>query len=178
MSLTKIYNDPATLLPHIDELRERGAAVVTANGCFELIHVGHVRYLQAAKDLGDVLVVMVNTDASIARIKPDRKPVNPDRERMEIVAALESVDYVVPLAEDTPERLLRLLRPRYHAKGTDYTLEQIPERALVQEMGGEVRLVGDPKDHSTTEMLRTIRGGSEGREDHAAGEDRRAQDDE
>jgi D-beta-D-heptose 7-phosphate kinase/D-beta-D-heptose 1-phosphate adenosyltransferase len=158
MSLGKIFHDPETLVPHLDELRERGAAIVTANGCFELLHVGHVRYLSAARALGDVLVVMVNTDGSLARIKPDRKPVNPDRERMEILAALESVDYVVPLAEDTPERLLRLFRPRFHAKGTDYRLEQIPERTIVEELGGEVRLVGDPKDHSTTAMLREIRG--------------------
>lgn len=159
MSLAKIFHDPETLVPHLDEMRGRGAAIVTANGCFELIHVGHVRYLAAARALGDVLVVMVNTDASLARIKPDRKPVNPDRERMEILAALESVDFVVPLGDDTPERLLRLFRPRFHAKGTDYRIEQIPERAIVESLGGEVRLVGDPKDHSTTAMLREIRGG-------------------
>jgi len=159
MSFAKIFHDPETLVPHLDELRGRGAGIVTANGCFELIHVGHVRYLAAARALGDALVVMVNTDESLARIKPDRKPVNPDRERMEILAALESVDYVVPLAEDTPERLLRLFRPRFHAKGTDYRIDQIPERTIVEELGGEVRLVGDPKDHSTTAMLREIRGG-------------------
>jgi len=154
----KIFLDPETLVPHLDELRERGAVIVTANGCFELLHVGHVRYLTAAKAEGDVLVVMANTDASMARIKPDRKPENRDADRFEILAALEAVDYVVPLDDDTPERLLGLFRPHVHTKGTDYTLDEIPERALVERNGGEVRLVGGPKVRSTTEMLEGIRG--------------------
>jgi rfaE bifunctional protein nucleotidyltransferase chain/domain len=127
----KIFNDPETLVPHLDELRERGAVIVTANGCFELLHIGHVRYLAAAKRQGDVLVLMMNTDASLKRIKPDRQPENTDQDRFEILAALECVDYVVPLDEDTPTRLLGLFRPHVHTKGTDYSLDEIPERELV-----------------------------------------------
>jgi D-beta-D-heptose 7-phosphate kinase/D-beta-D-heptose 1-phosphate adenosyltransferase len=100
---------------------------------------------------------MANTDASMGRIKPDRKPENRDEDRFEILAALEAVDYVVPLDDDTPERLLGLFRPHVHTKGTDYTLDQIPERGLVEQNGGEVRLVGGPKVRSTTEMLENIR---------------------
>lgn len=157
MSLHKIFQDPESLLPHIEELRSRGSTIVTANGCFELLHVGHVRYLYAAKDLGDVLIVAVNSDESMKTVKPDRKPVNPDFERYELIAALEPVDYVVPLEDATPERLLRMFRPHIHTKGTDYELEQIPERAIVEAHGGRVELVGDPKRHSTTDMLRELR---------------------
>ncbi|MBN2489666.1 MAG: adenylyltransferase/cytidyltransferase family protein [Planctomycetes bacterium] len=158
MSANKIFLDPDTLAPHIEELKARGLMVVFANGCFELLHVGHVRYLEAAKALGDVLLVAVNSDESMARIKPDRRPVIPDVERYELLAAFEMVDYVVPLVDMTPEALLRKFRPQIHTKGTDYTLTQIPERAVVEAYGGQVRLVGDPKNHSTTEMLRALRG--------------------
>jgi len=154
----KIYLDPGELLPVLDEVRKQGGKVVSAGGCFELLHVGHVRYLQAARELGEVLVVMVNTDESMRKIKPDRKPVNPDQERFEIVAAIEAVTYVIPLPDLTPERLLRILRPDIHTKGTDYTLEMIPERKVVAEYGGRVAIVGDPKEHSTTRMLREIKG--------------------
>lgn len=157
MSTNKIFLDPETLVPHIEELKARGATVVFANGCFELLHVGHVRYLQGARALGDVLIVAVNSDESLARIKPDRKPVNPDRERYELLAAFEMVDYVVPLEESTPESLLNSFKPNIHTKGTDYTLDQIPERSVVEAYGGRVELVGDPKDHSTTDMLRALR---------------------
>jgi rfaE bifunctional protein nucleotidyltransferase chain/domain len=158
VSESKIFLDPGSLAPHIEELKRRGAKIAFANGCFELLHVGHVRYLAASRALADVLVVAVNTDESMRRIKPDRSPVNPDHERFEILAAIESVDYVVPLRDDTPDSLLLLFRPHYHCKGTDYTLERIPERGVVEGYGGEVRLVGDPKSHSTTEMLRVLRG--------------------
>lgn len=155
----KIFYDPSTLIPHVDELRERGARIVTANGCFELIHVGHVRYLQAAKALGDVLIVLANTDASMLRVKPDRQPVNAQDDRFEILASFAAVDYVVPLDDDTPERLLAIFRPHLHTKGTDYTLDEIPERRVVEAHGGEVRLVGGPKVRNTGDLLRDIRGG-------------------
>ena len=158
MSTNKIFLEPDTLLPHIEELKARGSTVVFANGCFELLHVGHVRYLQAAKALGDVLIVAVNSDESMAGIKPDRKPVIPDVERYELLAAFEMVDYVVPLTESTPVSLLEKFKPHVHTKGTDYTLDQIPERPVVEAYGGRVELVGDPKDHSTTDMLRILRG--------------------
>ncbi len=153
----KIFLDPEKLRDRLDELRRGGAKVVFANGCFELLHVGHIRYLAAAKALGDVLVLGVNTDASMKVIKPDRKPVNPDAERFEILAALEMVDFVVPLRERTPAELLDLLRPDFHTKGTDYRLEDIPERTVVEAYGGQVAIVGDPKDHSTSDMLETLR---------------------
>jgi D-beta-D-heptose 7-phosphate kinase/D-beta-D-heptose 1-phosphate adenosyltransferase len=130
--------------------------IVTANGCFELLHVGHVHYLASAKALGDVLIVAVNTDDSMRLIKPDRRPVNPDSERFEIIAALEAVDYVVPLNERTPVSLLELFKPDIHTKGTDYTLDKIPERVVVERYGGRVELVGGPKSHSTTDMLRAL----------------------
>ena len=157
MSVNKIFSDPHSLVPHIEDLKQRGLTVVFANGCFELLHVGHVRYLQAARALGDVLIVAINTDASIRIIKPDRKPVNPDVERMEIIAGLDSVDYVVPLADETPVSLILLLKPDVHTKGTDYTLDQIPEREAVESYGGRVELVGGPKVRNTSDMLRRLR---------------------
>ena len=156
MSVEKIYLDPKDLGPTIEDLRNEGKTIVFANGCFELLHVGHIRYLSAAKALGDCLIVAVNSDESMSRIKPNRKPVNPDIERFELIAALAVVDFVVPLSEDTPNSLLELFHPQIHTKGTDYTLEQIPERKIVEAYGGRVELVGDPKDHSTTAMLEEL----------------------
>ncbi len=160
MSIRKIFNRPEDLAPHIEELKKGGATVVFSNGCFELLHVGHIRYLQAARALGTLLIVAVNSDESMRIIKPERKPVIPDVERYEIVAAIEAVDYVVPLRERTPDSLLLLFKPHIHTKGTDYTIERIPERALVESYGGKVMLVGDPKEHSTTQMLKTLRRGT------------------
>ncbi len=114
--------------------------------------------MNGAKALGDVQVCAVNTDESLKIIKPDRKPVNPDVERIEIVAALESVDFVVPLHERTPAELLAILKPDVHTKGTDYTLDMIPERSVVEAYGGRVAIVGDDKSHSTTQMINEIRG--------------------
>ncbi len=157
MSVSKVFLDPEALLPVIAERRRAGEKVVFACGCFELLHVGHVRYLYGAKEHGDILIVAVNTDDSIKQIKPDRTPVNPDRERYELLAALEPVDYVIPLSATTPNSLIEAFRPEVHTKGTDYKLEDIPERPVVESYGGRVELVGDPKDHSTTEMLRMLR---------------------
>ncbi|MBN1441774.1 MAG: adenylyltransferase/cytidyltransferase family protein [Planctomycetes bacterium] len=156
VSADKIFLDPMSLLPRIEKLRRQGKTIVFANGCFELLHVGHVRYLEAAKALGDVLILAVNTDASMLRIKPDRRPVNTDYERFEILAAFAAVDFIVPLEEDTPVSLLELFRPHIHTKGTDYTLDRIPERAAVEAYGGRVELVGGPKSHSTRDMLKTL----------------------
>jgi len=169
MSLHKVFADPSALVPLLDERRRAGAVIVFANGCFELLHVGHVRFLYGAKALGDVLVVAVNTDASMRIIKPDRRPVNKDYERMELIAAFECVDFVVPLRETNPERLIDLYRPGIHTKGTDYTLDRIPERHRVESYGGRVALVGDPKNHSTTEMLRLLRAQRDADETDASG---------
>lgn len=158
MSDTKVVLTPHDLVPHVEDSRRRGRTIVFANGCFELLHVGHVRYLVGAKELGDLLIVAVNTDASIALIKPGRRPVNPEQERFEIIAALGAVDFVVPLADRTPAMLLDLFRPDVYTKGTDYTLDQLaPEREIVEGHGGRVVLVGGPKCQSTRIMLDLIR---------------------
>jgi len=157
VAIEKIFPDPRELGERIEAHRRGGKTIVFANGCFELLHVGHIRYLEAAKEEGDILVVAVNSDESMRLIKPERKPVNPDVERFEIIAAIGAVDYVVPLRERTPHSLIDLLRPDIHTKGTDYTLDRIPERELVESYGGKVKIVGDPKSHSTTDMLRVLK---------------------
>ncbi len=157
MSVRKIFLDPEELATEIAVRRKRGEQVVFANGCFELIHVGHVRYLQEARSLGHMLIVAVNSDESMRSVKPDRRPVNPDSERMEILAALDCVDYVVPLRESTPISLIEALRPDIHTKGTDYSLDRIPEREVVESYGGTVKLVGGPKVRNTSDMLREIK---------------------
>ncbi len=154
---SKIYIDPEKLLPELEKYRNPESTIVFANGCFELLHVGHIRYLNAAKDVGDCLIVAVNTDDSMKQIKPDRTPVNIDVERFEILAALEAVDYVIPLNDRTPAGLLQLLKPDVQAKGTDYTPDKIPERKILEEYGGRIEIVGDPKDHSTTDMLKMLK---------------------
>ncbi len=133
--------------------RENGARIIFANGCFDVLHVGHVRYLAGARELGDVLVVGVNSDEQVARLKGAGRPVLPAGDRAEIVAALESVSYVTVFDEPTVEQLLLALKPDVHAKGTDYTEDSVPERDVVRSYGGKVAIVGDPKDHSTSEIL-------------------------
>jgi rfaE bifunctional protein nucleotidyltransferase chain/domain len=141
------------LLLRVREARERGLKIVFANGCFDVLHVGHVRYLLGAKALGDLLVVGINADAQVAIQKGAGRPVIPDQERAEIVASIEAVDYVTIFSEPTVEALLLLLQPDIHAKGTDYTEDTVPERNVVRSYGGRVAIVGDPKDHSTSEIL-------------------------
>jgi len=139
-------------------LRGQGRRVSFANGHFDLLHVGHLRYLRAAKERGDVLVVGINGDASVARLKGPGRPLVPAAERAEMVAALEPVDYVVVFEEDTPERLLEALRPDVHCKGTDYgTPQRVPEYGIVRGYGGETALVGDPKDHSTRDLIAKVK---------------------
>jgi rfaE bifunctional protein nucleotidyltransferase chain/domain len=138
--------------------RESGARIVLANGCFDVLHVGHVRYLAGARELGDILVVGINSDEQVAIQKGPGRPVLPAIERAEIVAALESVTYVTIFDEPTVEQLLLTLKPDVHAKGTDYTTESVPERDVVRSYGGQVAIVGDPKDHSTTEIIARVGG--------------------
>ncbi len=130
----------------------KGKEVVMANGCFDLLHVGHVRYLEAARMEGDLLVVAVNSDASVRQIKGPPRPFVPQGERMELVAALEAVDYVFLFHDLTLDRVLFRLKPQVQAKGTDYTEETVPERETVLSYGGRVAICGDPKDHSSTEL--------------------------
>jgi len=150
--------DVDVLVARVAELRAAGERIVTANGCFELLHVGHVRYLAEARSLGDRLVVLVNTDASMERIKPGRAGLVPEDERMEMLAALESVDFVAPLDDDTPDGLLERLRPAVHAKGTDYKAEDLPERETVERLGGRIAIVGGPKHRSSSDLRRRLEG--------------------
>jgi rfaE bifunctional protein nucleotidyltransferase chain/domain len=146
-----------------DVLMERkgnGERVVFANGCFDTLHVGHVRYLEGARKEGDLLVVGVNADASLKNLKGPGRPILDEDARAKLVAALRSVDYVVLFDEPNVEALLETLRPDVHAKGTDYTAENVPERATADRLGIRVAIVGDPKDHSTRELLETIRKGA------------------
>jgi rfaE bifunctional protein nucleotidyltransferase chain/domain len=142
------------LIARVAIARKGGARVVFANGCFDLLHVGHVRYLEGARSLGDLLVVAINGDEQVRRLKGEGRPFVPERERAETVAALRAVDYVTIFHEPTVRELLLALRPDIHAKGTDYTEESVPERGVVNSYGGRVCIVGDPKDHSSTDMLR------------------------
>ena len=145
-----------------DELRERvaewrrsGARITLANGCFDLLHVGHVRYLHAARELGGKLVVALNSDASVRALKGAGRPLMPAEERAEILAALADVDGVVIFPENDVRAIIREICPDFHAKGTDYTAESVPERDEVEACGGRVAIVGDPKDHSATEIIRS-----------------------
>jgi rfaE bifunctional protein nucleotidyltransferase chain/domain len=136
--------------------------LVLANGIFDLLHVGHVRYLRGAKDAGSRLLVAVNSDASARRLKGSGRPLMPLAERLEIVAALECVDWVLSFEEDSVEQLLRSIRPAMHAKGTDYTVETVPERSVAQSLGIATVIVGDAKDHATSNLIRRIEGGPVG----------------
>ncbi len=138
--------------------RSRGRTIALANGVFDLLHVGHVRFLQGAAAEGDVLVVGVNDDESVRQLKGEGRPILPARERAELVAALRGVDYVVIFPGPTVGPLLRTLRPDVHCKGTDYTVESVPERHVVAEYGGRTAIVGDPKDHSTRDVIARLRG--------------------
>lgn len=137
----------------------KGQRIVFANGCFDALHVGHVRYLEGARREGDVLVVGINDDSSVRAIKGPGRPILDENARALLVAALRSVDYVVLFSESTVAPLLEHLRPDVHAKGTDYTLETVPERATAAQLGIRVAIVGDSKDHSTRELLASVRKG-------------------
>jgi D-glycero-beta-D-manno-heptose 1-phosphate adenylyltransferase len=139
-----------------ERLRREGKRIAFANGCFDLIHVGHVRYLQGARETADVLVVGVNSDRTVAALKGPGRPLLPAQARSELVAALESSDYVVVFDEPTVAGILEELRPHVHCKGTDYTEETVPEREVMKRLGGVVCIVGDPKHHSTRNILREI----------------------
>jgi rfaE bifunctional protein nucleotidyltransferase chain/domain len=139
----------------VEQWRQAGERVTLGNGNFDLLHVGHVRYLRAAKALGGRLVVAINSDESVRRLKGEGRPIMPENERAEIVAALADVDAVVIFPELDVRAIIREIRPDVQAKGTDYTADSVPERDAVAEYGGRVAIVGDPKDHSTSELIRT-----------------------
>ena len=156
-TLDKIFADPEKLVSVLDKLRDKDKTIVFGNGCFDLLHVGHIRYMEAAKNLGDVLVIAVNTEASIASNTNREASINSCDERMELIAALEAVDYVVPLEASVPIPLIELFRPHIQAKGTDYTLEQMPERSAVEAVGGRIEFVGDEKTHSSSTLRKALR---------------------
>lgn len=140
----------------VEKWRQAGEKVTLANGCFDVLHVGHIRYLRAAKELGGRLIVAINSDESVRALKGSGRPLMPAEERAEVISALADVDAVVIFQEPDVRALIREIRPDVQAKGTDYTAESIPERDTVVECGGRVEIVGDPKDHSATKMIRRL----------------------
>ncbi len=140
----------------VSELRKQDVKIVMANGCFDLFHVGHIRYLSGAKKLGDYLIVGINSDKQVKKLKGENRPFMPETERAEVISALRFVDFVTIFDEPTVEQLIRTIRPDFHAKGTDYTTETVPEREIVRECGGQTAIVGDPKDHSSTELIQKV----------------------
>jgi D-glycero-beta-D-manno-heptose 1-phosphate adenylyltransferase len=148
----------ADLIEQVRADRAAGRTVAFANGCFDLLHVGHVRYLQAAAREADRLVVAINDDRSVADLKGPNRPLLSEHDRAELVAALRGVDYVVIFPEPTVTPLLLALKPDVHCKGTDYTVDTVPERETVRGYGGRIAIVGDPKDHSTRDLLSRMRG--------------------
>jgi len=153
MKTSKIVLSRNELAQALAARSARNEKIVLANGCFDILHVGHTRYLSGARAEGDVLVVAINSDQGVRKLKGEGRPVLPENERAEIVAALESVDYVTIFDEPNVEPLLEALRPNVHAKGTDYTLETVPERAVADRLGIRVAIVGDVKNHSTRDLL-------------------------
>ena len=151
---SKIF-DREHLRRQVEAWRAAGDRITLANGCFDLLHVGHVRYLQAAKELGGRLVVTLNSDDSVRSLKGEGRPLMPAAERAEILAALTDVDAVVVFPEHDVRALIREIHPDVQAKGTDYTADNVPEADVVREYGGRVAIVGDPKDHSASEIIRT-----------------------
>jgi rfaE bifunctional protein nucleotidyltransferase chain/domain len=148
--------DRAQLIEQVNAAREHGATIVLANGCFDVLHVGHVRYLAAAAALGDLLVVGINSDEQTRRLKGEGRPVVSQDQRAEIISAIQAVGVVTIFEEPTVEQLLLALKPDIHAKGTDYTADSVPERDVVRSFGGRVAIVGDPKDHSSSEMIEKL----------------------
>jgi D-glycero-beta-D-manno-heptose 1-phosphate adenylyltransferase len=140
----------------VEELKHDGKIIALANGCFDLLHVGHIRYLEGARRLGDALIVALNSDESVRQLKGPGRPLMPEIERAEILAAISFVDYIVIFQEPNLERLLLEIRPDIHCKGTDYTADSVPEREVVRSYGGRVEIVGDPKDHSTRDLIREV----------------------
>jgi rfaE bifunctional protein nucleotidyltransferase chain/domain len=150
--MARVVLDRAELVRLLDLERAAGRSIVLANGCFDLLHVGHVRYLEGARREGDVLVVALNSDASVRRNKGPGRPLQPEGERAEMLAAFGCVDFVTVFDEPTADALIRSLRPNVHAKGTEWREDNVPEVATVRAVGGRVAIVGDPKSHSSTQL--------------------------
>jgi len=156
-------SDPTIKIKEFEDLKEivlqhqaAGETVVFANGCFDLLHVGHIRYLRNARKLGDILILGVNGDAGVSALKGRGRPLQSAGDRAEILASLMCVDYVLIFDDPTVDRILKELKPDIHAKGTDYTEENVPERQTVRSYGGKIAIAGDPKDHSSRDLIKTI----------------------
>ena len=148
--------DRAALAKTIAGLKKKGKKVVFANGCFDVVHVGHARFLKGAKAKGDVLVLGLNSDSSVRRLKGKGRPLVSEKERAELMESFEVIDYIVIFNELTVEKTLRELRPHYHAKGTDYTKDTVPEKELTASLGIKIAIVGDKKNHSTKDIIKTV----------------------
>jgi D-glycero-beta-D-manno-heptose 1-phosphate adenylyltransferase len=166
MKAQKLVLSRNELVQALASHRAKNEKIVLANGCFDILHVGHTRYLAGAKAEGDTLVVAINSDEGVRKLKGEGRPVLPELERAELVAALKSVDYVIIFDEPNVESLLETLRPNVHAKGTDYTAETVPERAVADRIGIRVAIVGDAKSHSTRDLLAQLAGNKSARKNN------------
>ena len=144
------------LEPIVQDLKKQGKKIILANGCFDILHVGHIRYLTGAKRLGDILIAALNSDKSTRALKGKGRPITPEDERVEIISALECVDYVTLFSELNVDNILLKLKPDVHAKGSDYTKDTVPEKDTVKSYGGAVAITGDPKNHSTKDIIKII----------------------
>jgi rfaE bifunctional protein nucleotidyltransferase chain/domain len=157
-----MFNGPAPVLTRselsdfVAQKRVAGSRIILANGCFDLIHAGHVRYLAGAKDIGGILIVGINSDDQVRELKGSNRPYISEEERAEIIASMRVVDAVTIFDEPTVEELILAIKPDVHAKGTDYTVDTVPERGIVRRYGGRVAIVGDPKDHSSSDLARKV----------------------
>ncbi|MFO7914265.1 MAG: adenylyltransferase/cytidyltransferase family protein [Candidatus Krumholzibacteriales bacterium] len=156
--MKNIFTSTGQMAEELERIRKNKQVVVLANGCFDIIHAGHVRYLREAAELGNILVVAVNDDSSARDLKGKGRPVFPQEERAEIIAALKGVDYVLVFGDRTVDEIIRKLKPDIHAKGTDYTPETVPERKTAEETGCRTVITGDPKDHSSRDIIKHIAG--------------------
>jgi rfaE bifunctional protein nucleotidyltransferase chain/domain len=154
--MAEIVRSVKELSRKLAKARKEGKKIVFANGVFDILHVGHIRYLRGAKAQGDILVVGVNSDKSVRKLKNPHLPITPQKERLEILSCLDCVDYIVLFEDRTADRILRQLKPDIHAKGTDYTKKTVPERETVASYGGKVAITGDRKKHSTTDLIKRI----------------------
>jgi rfaE bifunctional protein nucleotidyltransferase chain/domain len=154
--MAEIVRSAKELSRRMAKAKKEGKKIVFANGVFDILHVGHIRYLRGAKALGDILVVAVNSDKSVKKLKNPHLPVTPQNERLEILSCLEFIDYLIPFEDQTVDRILRVIKPDIHAKGSDYTKKTVPERETVLSYGGRVAITGDRKSHSTTALIKRI----------------------
>ena len=154
--MKKVVREHQELVQIVEKLKSQGKKIVLTNGCFDVLHVGHIRCLNGAKQKGDVLIVAVNSDSSAAKIKEKGCTIMTEEERLEILSALECIDYLTLFSEPTVDKLITLLKPNVFAKGTDYTIENVPERDTALSIGAHIAIVGDSKNHSSTEFIKTI----------------------